>query len=272
MKKITLTVLLLCGFGLSILMGQSANIRGNVYDKASGDPIIYGTVVLEGTDLGTNTDIDGFFSIGNVEPGKYTLAITYVGYDRLELEVAVKEGAIIYKQFYMEESAIELGTVSVSARKTKAKSEVQVSQVTLTPKQIRSLPATGGEADIAQYLPVLPGIISTGDQGGQLYIRGGSPIQNLILLDGMTIYNPFHSIGFSRSLKRKRSAQSTSTPAVLMPTTVAGSRQSSTSKPAKEIKSAMAAGSQPALSWRKRWWKAQSKSLKTTVAAAVRSC
>ncbi|MCB0640577.1 MAG: carboxypeptidase-like regulatory domain-containing protein, partial [Phaeodactylibacter sp.] len=196
MKKITLTVLLLCGFGLSILMGQSANIRGNVYDKASGDPIIYGTVVLEGTDLGTNTDIDGFFSIGNVEPGKYTLAITYVGYDRLELEVTVKEGAIIYKQFYMEESAIELGTVSVSARKTKAKSEVQVSQVTLTPKQIRSLPATGGEADIAQYLPVLPGIISTGDQGGQLYIRGGSPIQNLILLDGMTIYNPFHSIGF----------------------------------------------------------------------------
>ena len=53
----------------------------------------------------------------------------------------------------------------------------------------------GGTPDLAQYLQVLPGVIFTGDQGGQLYIRGGPPIQNRVLLDGMTIYNPFHSIG-----------------------------------------------------------------------------
>ena len=197
MKQITLTVLFFCFLGMPLLMAQSGgNIRGNVYDKATGDPIIFGTVQLQGTDYGTNTDVDGFFSIGNLDPGNYKLVVTYVGYDSVALDLKVTKGAIIYKQLYMEESAVQLGTVSVSARKTKAKSEVQVSQVTLTPKQIRSLPATGGEADIAQYLPVLPGIISTGDQGGQLYIRGGAPIQNLILLDGMTIYNPFHSIGF----------------------------------------------------------------------------
>ncbi|MFN3939458.1 MAG: TonB-dependent receptor plug domain-containing protein, partial [Chitinophagales bacterium] len=57
------------------------------------------------------------------------------------------------------------------------------------------LPSIGGEPDLAQYLQVLPGVIFTGDQGGQLYIRGGSPIQNKVLLDGMVIYNPFHSIG-----------------------------------------------------------------------------
>ena len=58
------------------------------------------------------------------------------------------------------------------------------------------MPAVGGEPDLAQYLQVLPGVIFTGDQGGQLYIRGGAPVHNLTLLDGMVIYNPFHSIGF----------------------------------------------------------------------------
>ena len=57
------------------------------------------------------------------------------------------------------------------------------------------IPSVGGEPDLAQYLQVLPGVIFTGDQGGQLYIRGGAPIQNKVLLDGMIIYNPFHSIG-----------------------------------------------------------------------------
>lgn len=57
------------------------------------------------------------------------------------------------------------------------------------------MPAIGGQPDFAQYLQVLPGVISTGDQGGQLYVRGGTPVQNMLLLDGVLIYNPFHSIG-----------------------------------------------------------------------------
>lgn len=181
---------------LSSLQAQTGSIRGHVYEKATGDPIIYGTVRLDGTDIGANTDIEGFFSFGNVPVGTYKLVVTYIGYDSLAVNIKVGENAIVYKQLYLEESSIDLDVVNISARREKAKSEVQISQVTLTPTQIKSLPSTGGEPDIAQYLSVLPGVVSTGDQGGQLYIRGGAPIQNLILLDGMTIYNPFHSIGF----------------------------------------------------------------------------
>ncbi len=72
---------------------------------------------------------------------------------------------------------------------------MNISVNTITPREINQIPTVGGEPDIAQYLQVLPGVISTGDQGGQLYIRGGSPVQNKVLLDGMIIYNPFHSIG-----------------------------------------------------------------------------
>ncbi len=177
---------------------QNGSIRGHVYDKESGEPIIYGTVQLfsQSDTLGLNSDIEGFFSFGNLPKGNYKLLITYVGYDSLSLDIQLKAGQIFYQQFYMSESSINLGTVQVSARKSAAKTDVQISKLKVSQKEIRSLPSVGGEPDIAQYLPVLPGIISTGDQGGQLYVRGGSPIQNLILLDGMTIYNPFHSIGF----------------------------------------------------------------------------
>ena len=86
-------------------------------------------------------------------------------------------------------------TVTISAEKQEAQTNVKMSVTKLTPKEIKKMPSIGGDPDLAQYLQVLPGVVFTGDQGGQLYIRGGSPIQNKVLLDGMIIYNPFHSIG-----------------------------------------------------------------------------
>ncbi len=71
-----------------------------------------------------------------------------------------------------------------------------MSVIKATPKDMARVVSIGGEPDFAQYLQTAPGVITTGDQGGQMYIRGGSPIQNKVLLDGITIYNPFHSIGF----------------------------------------------------------------------------
>ncbi|MEM8524618.1 MAG: carboxypeptidase-like regulatory domain-containing protein [Bacteroidota bacterium] len=186
---------LFCTLYSIVLLAQTGTVRGNVFDKETGDPIIYGNVLVEGTTLGANTDLDGFFSIADIPAGNYKLAISYTGYQNVSIDITVKAGGITYKQVYLD-VGIELETVNVSARREQARSDVQVSKLTVTADQIRALPSTGGVADIAQYLPVLPGIVSTGDQGGQLYIRGGSPIQNKILLDGMTIYNPFHSLGF----------------------------------------------------------------------------
>ena len=88
-----------------------------------------------------------------------------------------------------------MDVVEVTAEQQKAKENVRVGITKLTPKQIERLPAVGGQADLAQYMQVVPGVVFTGDQGGQLYIRGGSPVQNKVLMDGMVLYNPFHSIG-----------------------------------------------------------------------------
>ena len=189
-------LLLLSFFNIALGVAQNGTVRGNVYDKASGEPVSFANVFLENTTLGTTTDLDGFFSLSNIPIGTYNLQVSFTGYTTITLTVEIRSGIISYQRIYLEETAVELQGVDVSAQRTQSKTDVQISTLTVTPSQIRALPSTGGVADIAQYLPVLPGIISSGDQGGQLYIRGGSPVQNRILLDGMTIYNPFHSIGF----------------------------------------------------------------------------
>lgn len=174
---------------------QDATIRGVVRDDFSGEPVIYASVYISGTTNGTSTNLDGFYTL-NVEPGTYRVVCMYLGYDSTVVEVTVSAGQVLNQPLVLKESSVNLTTVDVSARKGEATTEVKISSVTLTPKQIKAIPATGGEADLAQYLQVLPGVVFTGDQGGQLYIRGGSPVQNRVMMDGMTIINPFHSIGF----------------------------------------------------------------------------
>lgn len=196
MKPNFILILLFIVIFSTISTAQGGTVRGNVFDRETGEPIAYATVQIQTTNLGAVTNVNGFFTIADVPAGAYLLFASYVGYDSTTVSVNVRAGGIVYQRIDLTSSAIELEEVNVSGAREQARSEVQVSKLQVTAQQIRSLPSTGGEADIAQYLPVLPGIISSGDQGGQLYIRGGAPIQNKILLDGMTIYNPFHSIGF----------------------------------------------------------------------------
>lgn len=180
----------------SIIGQGSGLIRGYVLDGGSGEPIIAASVQLVSGGLGTTTDIDGFFTLNKLSAGPKTILITYLGYDSLQYEFELKDDEIVFKNFTLNESAISLGVVDISAERQTARTEVQISKISMNAQDILKLPSIGGEADIAQYLQLIPGVISTGDQGGQIFIRGGSPIQNKILLDGLTIYNPFHSIGF----------------------------------------------------------------------------
>lgn len=194
MRNFTCTLLL---FSIPFFVySQRGTIRGNVFDKESAQPLAYASIAIEGASMGTSTDINGFFSVPDIPVGKYTLKVSYLGYEEYSAEIEIKKAEIIFQNIYLDESGTSLGVVEISGKKAQAKTNVSVSKIEITPKQIRALPSAGGQADVAQYLTVLPGVIFTGDQGGQLYIRGGSPVQNRILLDGMTIYNPFHSIGF----------------------------------------------------------------------------
>ena len=179
----------------SVVFAQGGTLRGFVYEEDSGEPVIFTNVYLRGTSQGASTDVNGYFSINNIPDGAYTLQVTYLGYDTLKKQVDITANRIITEKLFLKKSSIQMQTVEISAQKQEALTNVTMSVTKATPKEIKQIPTIGGTADLAQYLQVVPGVIFTGDQGGQLYIRGGSPVQNKVLLDGMTIYNPFHSIG-----------------------------------------------------------------------------
>jgi hypothetical protein len=193
MSKYVVTLLLL-SFSFNIF-GQGV-IRGFVYDKKNGEPIIFANVFLKGTTIGGTTDINGYYNLNKIPAGSYVLKVNFLGYDTISANVSVKDKEIVTKKLYISESSVLLNEAVVSAEKQDKTEQVRISINKITPKQIERIPSVGSEPDFAQYLQVLPGVIFTGDQGGQLYIRGGSPIQNKVLLDGMVVYNPFHSIGF----------------------------------------------------------------------------
>jgi len=177
------------------VLSQNATIKGFVYEKETGEPVIFTNVYLKKTSIGATTDNNGYFVITQVPPGSYTLMVTYLGYDSLVMPINVKANEIINKKLYLTKAAYNLDIVNISAEREEARQETKTSVIKITPKQLKQIPTIGGQADLAQYLQVIPGVIFTGDQGGQLYIRGGAPIQNKVLLDGMVVYNPFHSIG-----------------------------------------------------------------------------
>lgn len=187
--------LLIASFLPQDVIAQNGTIRGFVYEKTSGEPVIFTNVYLKGTTYGAATDVNGFFAITQIPPGDYLLMVTYLGFDSLQMNITVRADEIISKNLLLAEASYTLEQVQVSAEREEARTETRTSVVKITPKQIKQIPSIGGQPDLAQYLQVLPGVVFTGDQGGQLYIRGGSPIQNKVLLDGMIIYNPFHSIG-----------------------------------------------------------------------------
>lgn len=193
-RQLFLLVILMMTGVFAYAQGDNS-IKGFVYETSNGEPVMFANVFLKGTTLGSTTDINGYFSITRIPDGTYTIMVTSIGYDTIAETVSVKNSQILNKKFSISETSIQLAAVSISADKIEAKTETKTSVVYITPKTIQKIPAVGGQADLAQYLQVIPGVVFTGDQGGQLYIRGGSPIQNKVLLDGMIVYNPFHSIG-----------------------------------------------------------------------------
>ena len=192
-KKI---IFLFLGLSLSLnVFSQKGTIRGFVSDKETGEPIMFCNVSIEGTSYGSQTDLNGMYTLSKIQSGEHTLLVTYVGYKKLTKKVNLKTGQLLTVKLELETSTVNIDEVEISAERQEMKTDVKVGSIKITNEDLNLVPTIGGEADLAQYMQIVPGVIFTGDQGGQLYIRGGSPVQNKVLLDGMTIYSPFHSIG-----------------------------------------------------------------------------
>ena len=183
------------------LFSQQYNIRGFVSDEKTGEAISSQKVTLLTTDsslvAGAVTDQNGLFSIPKLAAGNYLLRIQISGYQKTVLSVQLQgEKKIVDVAIALPPTEREYEEVTVTGESKTKKTKPDVGIIKFDQKGIERIPVYGAESDVLGAVSVTPGVTTTGDQGGQFYIRGGTPIQNKTLLDGMTIYNPFHSIGF----------------------------------------------------------------------------
>ena len=192
MKKVFVLIFVLI---TTLVSAQTGSVRGFVYDKETGEPMMLTNVMLENTQIGTTTDVNGYFVLSKIKTGNYSIKVTSLGYETYTAPIKVEKNKVLALKIDLAPSATELQTIEIQGRQEVARTESQVSIEKITSKDIQQMPSIGGQADLAQYIQVLPGVVFSGDQGGQLYIRGGSAIHNKVLLDGMVVYNPFHSIG-----------------------------------------------------------------------------
>ena len=179
MKKLISILLGLC-FSLSVF-SQKGTIRGFVSSKETGDPIMFCNVTIENTNFGSQTDLNGMYTLSKIPPGEHNIIVTYVGYKKLIKKVVLNKDQIMTLKLELEESTIKIDEIEISAERQEMKTDVKAASIKISNEDLKLIPTIGGEADLAQYLQIIPGVIFTGDQGGQLYIRGGSPIQNKVL-------------------------------------------------------------------------------------------
>lgn len=176
----------------------AATIYGYVYDASSREPLPVATVVVEGTDRGTATNLDGYFVIDHISPGKYTLLVSLLGYETKEHEVVIYEddGAALHIEIKPTSVKLEEVEVTVEKKETRINRQSPVtSAVPIRADVIRYMPSLGGEMDVMRALQTIPGVKASSDISSALYVRGGSADQTLILMDHNPVYNPNHLFG-----------------------------------------------------------------------------
>ena len=174
---------------------STGSITGYVIDSESKEPLIRVAVSVKGTKLGTYTNKNGFYTIKNIVPGKALIQLSSVGYAKQIKEIEIKEGEGIKVNFSLQKAAMETEQVRVEAEREVEKREISISRINIPMEQLTQL-RIGGEADVFRALQFLPGVLTSSQISSGLYVRGGSPDQNLVLLDGSTVYNPSHLFGF----------------------------------------------------------------------------
>ncbi|HUF08993.1 MAG TPA: TonB-dependent receptor, partial [Rhodothermales bacterium] len=178
---------------------QNASISGFVTDASIGRPLELVNVVLSrGGEIvrGVATNHDGLYLMSGVSAGEYEYEVSYIGYVTHVDSVTLDAGSNTNVNVELVPVAAQLEEVLVESELTGGAARVTAGQLTVRPADIQRVPGPGLSRDLATYLTTQPGIVATGDRGGQLFIRGGEPSQNLIQLDGILLYQPFHILGF----------------------------------------------------------------------------
>jgi hypothetical protein len=179
-----------------VLVSRANNVSlsGYIKDKANGEVLIGATVYISELKTGGVTNSYGFYSI-SAPQGTYSITFSFVGYQSRSESVDLRKNQQL--NMILEEDTRQIDEVVVSGEKKNRNVEsIQMSMQKIQVKMIKKLPSFMGEVDIIKSITLLPGIQSGGEGSSGLYVRGGGPDENLMLLDEAPVYNASHLLGF----------------------------------------------------------------------------
>ena len=177
----------------TILPAQKYTISGFISDVENGEKLIAANILDQKSLAGTVTNTYGFFSL-TLPLDSVILSFSYIGYQAQEIKLYLNKDVNLEIDL---SSSVSLEAVEVVGEKLeKIQESSQMSRIEVPVEQIKKVPALLGEVDVLKTLQLLPGVQSGGEGQSGLYVRGGSPDQNLVLLDGVPVYNVSHLLGF----------------------------------------------------------------------------
>lgn len=201
--KITISyflfLLIFASVPMQTLAQSQTILRVIVYSEEDGNPLAGANVLLYQTGreqykvkhrYGGSTNSNGFVEFREVVPGEYQLKISYIGYKTYEKSISLIYNDIRVMEVTLQPKVGQLEQLLVEAERDVAVGEVGLRKI--TPEEIARVPTPGPGGDLASYLQTLPGIVMGGSRGGELHIRGGTPVQNLVLVDMLPVIKPFH--------------------------------------------------------------------------------
>jgi ferric enterobactin receptor len=171
-------------------------LTGLIRDRSTGEALPFASIIVKGTNIGTTTNADGYFTLQKVPSDTSVLITQYVGYEKTEtfLTPMMPKKNIMIE---IKPSGQNLKTVTITGYKEDVVlvSKTDVSTIKMTPKKLEQLPNIG-ERDVMRSFQLMPGISAANESSSGLYVRGGTPDQNLVLYDGFTVYQVDHLYGF----------------------------------------------------------------------------
>jgi hypothetical protein len=179
-----------------MLRGQT--LSGTVTDAESGEALFGASVYLPASATGTTTNAYGFFAVSPMK-GTKLIIVSMLGYAADTLrpdEIGGGDAGAKTVEIALQPLGEQLTTVEVTSRASEGSVSSTVGLVRLSMRQIEEMPVLFGEKDPFKALQLQAGVSNPREGFGGLYVRGGSPDQNLVLLDGATVYNAFHLFGF----------------------------------------------------------------------------
>lgn len=195
-KTIIYALIIFLAPTFSVFAQDKGELRGIVTATNDGRPLSNANVVLREMNdrlfQATTTDVDGYYELEGIPAGRYQFRVSFVGFEthRDTVEVSPER---IQKNVSLRPNREEMEEITVEARRSTTARQAGLQTVDAANVARVPTPSPGG--DLAAYLRTLPSVTSTSDRGGQLYVRGGTPSQNLVRVDGLSIVNPFHISG-----------------------------------------------------------------------------